>query len=241
MTRAKASLRNDCHLKTKTEDLRPENKDPKTKIRKQRPENEDPKTKTRKRRPCRNLENVHNEASLWVLSFGRKPSIRKKTLKLLLYYLHSFNSLTHYFFIYNDIYVNFSTFGNNDTKLSKRHLVFLSLISKFKADKENEERKGGLRFRVFVFGSSFSGLRSSFSQQPRLRLDTSASVSFRSGNKSPRLLSHGKIKGTTLPATLNALTAAGALRILIDFTLSNARRFYLSVGNLLAVKGLTAK
>ena len=37
---------------------------------------------------------------------------------------------------------------------------------------------------------------------------------------------------------LNALTAVGALRILIDFTLSNARRFYSSVGNPLAVKGL---
>ena len=36
----------------------------------------------------------------------------------------------------------------------------------------------------------------------------------------------------------NALTAAGVLRILTDFTLSNARRFYSSVGNPLAVKGL---
>ena len=39
---------------------------------------------------------------------------------------------------------------------------------------------------------------------------------------------------------VNALTAAGALRILIDFTLSNVRRFYSSVGNPMAVKGLNA-
>ena len=38
---------------------------------------------------------------------------------------------------------------------------------------------------------------------------------------------------------LNALTNVGALRIVIDFTLSNARRFYSSVGNPLAVKGST--
>ena len=38
---------------------------------------------------------------------------------------------------------------------------------------------------------------------------------------------------------LNALTAVGALTALIDFTLSNARRFYSSMGNPLAVKGLT--
>ena len=36
----------------------------------------------------------------------------------------------------------------------------------------------------------------------------------------------------------NALTAVGALVILIDFTLSTARRFYSSMGNPLAVKGL---
>jgi len=36
----------------------------------------------------------------------------------------------------------------------------------------------------------------------------------------------------------NALTAVGALMTLIDFTLSNARRFYSSMGNPLAVKGL---
>ena len=35
-----------------------------------------------------------------------------------------------------------------------------------------------------------------------------------------------------------ALTAVGALMTLIDFTLSNARRFYSSMGNRLAVKGL---
>ena len=34
---------------------------------------------------------------------------------------------------------------------------------------------------------------------------------------------------------LNALTAIGALMTLIDFTLSNARRFYPSMGNPLAV------
>ena len=39
---------------------------------------------------------------------------------------------------------------------------------------------------------------------------------------------------------LNPLTAEWALRALIDFTLSNARRFYSSMGNPLAGKGLTA-
>ena len=38
--------------------------------------------------------------------------------------------------------------------------------------------------------------------------------------------------------TVNALTAVGALMTLIDLTLSNARRFYSSMGNPLAVKGL---
>ena len=38
---------------------------------------------------------------------------------------------------------------------------------------------------------------------------------------------------------INALTAVGALIALIDFTLCNARRFYLSMGNPLAGKGLT--
>ena len=37
----------------------------------------------------------------------------------------------------------------------------------------------------------------------------------------------------------NPLTAEWALRALIDFTLSNARRFYSSVGNSLDGKGLT--
>ena len=36
-----------------------------------------------------------------------------------------------------------------------------------------------------------------------------------------------------------ALTAVGALMTLTDFTLSNSRRFYSSMGNRLAVKGLT--
>ena len=39
--------------------------------------------------------------------------------------------------------------------------------------------------------------------------------------------------------TLNPLTADWALRALIDFTLSNARRFYSSMGNPLDGKGLT--
>ena len=39
--------------------------------------------------------------------------------------------------------------------------------------------------------------------------------------------------------TVNALTAVGALRALIDYTLSNARRSYSTMGNPLAVKGLT--
>ena len=39
-------------------------------------------------------------------------------------------------------------------------------------------------------------------------------------------------------APISALTAIGALMTVIDFTLSNARRFYLSMGNPLAVKGL---
>ena len=37
----------------------------------------------------------------------------------------------------------------------------------------------------------------------------------------------------------NALTAVGAFMTLIDFTLSNARRFYSSMGKLLAVKGIS--
>ena len=37
---------------------------------------------------------------------------------------------------------------------------------------------------------------------------------------------------------INALTAVGALMTLIDFILSNTRRFYSSMGNPLAVKGL---
>ena len=36
----------------------------------------------------------------------------------------------------------------------------------------------------------------------------------------------------------NAFTAVGALKTLIDFILSNTRRFYSSMGNSLAVKGL---
>ena len=40
---------------------------------------------------------------------------------------------------------------------------------------------------------------------------------------------------------INALTAVGAFMILLDFSLSNVRRFYPSMGNPLAVKGLTTK
>ena len=39
----------------------------------------------------------------------------------------------------------------------------------------------------------------------------------------------------------NPLTAVGALRALIDFTLSNARRFYSSMGDPLAVKNVPIK
>ena len=174
--------------------------------------------KIRKRRPCRNLENVHNEESLQVMSFGREPSIKKKSLQLLFYYLHSFNSHKRLFFIYNDIYVNFSTFGNDDMKLLKRHVIFLSLILKFEASKENEGSKrkssfSGLCFRVFVFGSQVFVFAITRAKARNVSL-----VSFRSGNKSPRLLSHGKIKGTTLPATLNSevtTTSTRALKICV--------------------------
>ena len=40
------------------------------------------------------------------------------------------------------------------------------------------------------------------------------------------------------PPHFKALTAVGALMTLINFTLSNVRRFYSSMGNSLAVKGL---
>ena len=40
---------------------------------------------------------------------------------------------------------------------------------------------------------------------------------------------------------INPLTAEWALRALIDFTLSNARRFYSSMGNPLDGKGLLTK
>ena len=39
---------------------------------------------------------------------------------------------------------------------------------------------------------------------------------------------------------INALTAVGALMTLIAYALSNARRFYSSMGNPLAVKGLSS-
>jgi len=48
-----------------------------------------------------------------------------------------------------------------------------------------------------------------------------------------------KILGKFITRTFNPLTAEWALRALIDFTLSNARRFYSSMGNPLDGKGLT--
>ena len=44
---------------------------------------------------------------------------------------------------------------------------------------------------------------------------------------------------TFAPCSFNPLTAELALRALIDFTLSNARRFYSSMGNPLNGKGLS--
>ena len=44
---------------------------------------------------------------------------------------------------------------------------------------------------------------------------------------------------STIKAKFNPLTTEGALRALIDFTLSNARRFYSSMGKPLDGKGLT--
>ena len=53
---------------------------------------------------------------------------------------------------------------------------------------------------------------------------------------------HGEISSlvfvSLVKTRLNALTAVGALMTLIDFTLSNARRFYSSMGNPSAVKRL---
>ena len=48
-----------------------------------------------------------------------------------------------------------------------------------------------------------------------------------------------KKKSETAFSTFNPLTAEWALRALKDFTLSNVRRFYSSMGNPLAGKGLT--
>ena len=47
-------------------------------------------------------------------------------------------------------------------------------------------------------------------------------------------ITQGSVSG---PYLFNSLTAVLALGALIDFTLSNARRFYLSMGNPLTVKG----
>ena len=44
---------------------------------------------------------------------------------------------------------------------------------------------------------------------------------------------------SSLLLDFNALTVVGALMTLIDFTQSDARRFYSSMGNRLALKGLT--
>ena len=51
--------------------------------------------------------------------------------------------------------------------------------------------------------------------------------------------SYVSINNFKLYVPINALTAVGALMTLLDFTLSNARRFYSSMGNCLAVKGST--
>ena len=53
------------------------------------------------------------------------------------------------------------------------------------------------------------------------------------------LLNVGSISPSKVVFIFNPLTAEPALRALIDFTLSNARRFYLSKGNPLDGKGLT--
>ena len=52
-------------------------------------------------------------------------------------------------------------------------------------------------------------------------------------------LSSAKVKREVHGTSVNPLTAEWALKALIDFTLSNARRFYSSMGNPLAGKGLT--
>jgi len=57
----------------------------------------------------------------------------------------------------------------------------------------------------------------------------------RRGNRNHTITFDSHLKST---AYVNPLTAELALRALIDFTLSNARRFYSSRGNPLAGKGL---
>ena len=69
-------------------------------------------------------------------------------------------------------------------------------------------------FSFFEDGESFATTKSRFP--------------FR-GNEGNECLKHIEIK---------SVTAVGAHRALIDFTLSNARRFYSSMENPLAVKGL---
>ena len=50
-----------------------------------------------------------------------------------------------------------------------------------------------------------------------------------------------RLKNVGITQTVNALTAVGALMTPTDFTLSNARRFYSSMGNPSAVKGLNLR
>ena len=54
----------------------------------------------------------------------------------------------------------------------------------------------------------------------------------------PKTLDIKTFNSVTNYVPINALTAIGALRALIGFALSNARRFYSSMRNPLAVKGL---
>ena len=46
-----------------------------------------------------------------------------------------------------------------------------------------------------------------------------------------------RLKKVDITQTVNTLTAVGALMTPLDFTLSNARQFYSSIGNPPAVKG----
>ena len=50
-----------------------------------------------------------------------------------------------------------------------------------------------------------------------------------------------RLKKVDITQTVNTLTAVGALMTPLDFTLSNARQFYSSIGNPPAVKGLNLR